>query len=68
MFTKLTHYTQGAIRLGQSMFYPETAQQADRLRVCETCPLRADNRCSVCGCFLHAKTKLPDEHCPKGYW
>lgn len=28
----------------------------------------ADVRCTACNCFLVAKTRVPEESCPKGYW
>ena len=40
-----------------------------RLRICKRCPyLTRDARCTLCGCFVRAKTKVPTEKCPNGYW
>ena len=45
-------------------------QLAERLRVCEGCPLRHGLRCSHsdCGCFLWLKAKWRSEDCPAGKW
>jgi hypothetical protein len=40
-----------------------------RLAICNRCPYRTrDNRCTLCGCFVRAKTKVATEKCPNGYW
>lgn len=48
-----------------------------RLDICLKCKFMKDNRCSICGCFIKAKTKvnyvLDDEQksiegCPKRFW
>lgn len=43
-------------------------QLEERLNICTTCPHRADQRCSVCGCFLSAKATMRSAVCPLGYW
>lgn len=37
---------------------------AQRLAVCETCPNLAKGRCTLCGCFMVAKTRLAGFTCP----
>lgn len=41
----------------------------DRLDTCKSCPrLRAGSICSLCGCFMQAKTKLENATCPENKW
>ena len=45
----------------------------ERLKICDVCEhIRLKNtvykRCSECGCFLHAKTRLLNQECPIGKW
>lgn len=44
--------------------YLETAQVEARRQICRECPNRKRNLCSLCGCFIHLKTKLRSEACP----
>ena len=41
-----------------------------RMAICQACPLLhpITKTCAECGCFMHAKTKLPNAFCPKGKW
>jgi hypothetical protein len=39
-----------------------------RLKVCNTCPQRVDNRCGSCGCYLGAKAALETSRCPILMW
>lgn len=40
-----------------------------RLSICLECPqLTKTKRCSECGCFMVAKTKLTNATCPLGKW
>jgi hypothetical protein len=39
-----------------------------RLQVCEPCEFRDGEQCSICTCFLGAKTMLNLEKCPKRKW
>jgi len=44
-------------------------QDADfRMKICNTCPDYAAPRCKLCGCFMVAKTKIPQARCPAGKW
>jgi len=44
-------------------------QNADfRMRICNTCPHYNAPRCKLCGCFMIAKTKIPQARCPAGKW
>ena len=36
-----------------------------RMKICNNCPnLRGGLVCVICGCEMHAKTRLPLEECP----
>jgi len=38
---------------------------ARRVRICRNCPnLMGGMVCAICGCEVHAKTRLPEEECP----
>lgn len=39
-----------------------------RMRICNTCPHYSAPRCDLCGCFMIAKTKIPQASCPAGKW
>lgn len=39
-----------------------------RLSVCSECPERRWASCGICGCFLQAKARIPEEQCPIGKW
>lgn len=47
-------------------------ESESRLAVCKSCPYRssyvAASTCSICGCFLKLKSKLPYEQCPLQLW
>lgn len=48
----------------------ETVVAEERLAICEGCEflIQATKTCKECGCFMTAKTKLPNASCPKGKW
>jgi hypothetical protein len=39
-----------------------------RMKICNTCPNYEAPRCTLCGCFMIAKTKIPQARCPAGKW
>jgi len=39
-----------------------------RMKICNTCPHYNAPRCKLCGCFMIAKTKIPQAKCPAGKW
>ena len=41
---------------------------AERRAICEGCERWDHGRCTECGCFTYAKTKLRSEACPLGKW
>lgn len=43
------------------------AEKSRRL-VCDRCEFRDGRWCTRCGCFLWAKRRLPEEHCPLAKW
>lgn len=42
----------------------------DRFSICKQCPelINLTKQCKKCGCFMAAKTKLPNATCPLGKW
>lgn len=42
----------------------------ERLKICQSCPelIQVTSQCKKCGCFMHAKVKLPIAACPIGKW
>lgn len=42
-----------------------TAEQyAERLQICQDCPLQRFGECLICGCNLRAKARMRSEKCP----
>ena len=43
---------------------------ADRLSVCSSCNKynNRTKRCTLCGCFMHAKTRIRGAKCPEEKW
>ena len=39
-----------------------------RRAVCDGCEFKDGKWCTRCGCFLWAKRRLPEEHCPLAKW
>jgi hypothetical protein len=39
-----------------------------RLSICQMCPDYDGTRCVRCGCFIAAKTWVPQQTCPIGKW
>jgi len=47
----------------------ETVVAAERMEICRACPrFFPTGNCLECGCFMIAKTKLPNASCPLGKW
>lgn len=48
----------------------QTEVAEKRLEICRGCPhfIKATTQCKECGCFMTAKTKLPNASCPIGKW
>lgn len=42
----------------------------ERLEICKGCEhfIKLTQSCSKCGCFMSAKTTLPNAECPVGKW
>lgn len=40
----------------------------ERLSICKMCPQFDGTRCIQCGCFIAAKTWMPNEKCPAEKW
>jgi len=61
----------GAIKLAASELNIGIADDAtvhSRRRACESCDRWEHGRCTECGCFTYAKTRLTNERCPLGKW
>jgi hypothetical protein len=39
-----------------------------RFAICQKCPQRSGDRCTVCGCYISMKVKFAASHCPKEKW
>lgn len=50
-------------------FVPK-AKAKERRDICQKCELRNEtlNVCTICGCFIKAKTKLKKSSCPMEKW
>lgn len=48
----------------------ETDIAQERMSICNGCEflIQATKTCKECGCFMTAKTKLPNASCPVGKW
>ena len=48
----------------------QTEVAKERMSICLECPelIKITNQCKECGCFMNAKTKLPNAWCPLGKW
>jgi len=46
------------------------AEYAQRLSICDTCPLlmKRSGLCRSCGCVMRVKAALPSMECPMGKW
>ena len=56
--------------LNPSTEYAEKEEADKRYSICQECPLfiLSTKRCSECGCFMAAKTKLKHATCPINKW
>ena len=50
--------------------FVEKEIQAERYSICEDCSKfkKTTRQCTVCSCFMPAKTLFNKSRCPKGYW
>lgn len=50
----------------------EKAEKLAKVRgeICLACPRinKEKYSCSICGCFIAAKIRVPNEKCPEGKW
>lgn len=58
----------GAAASGEPAVEPE--ERARRIAICEGCDyfVRADRRCSRCGCWVDAKAGFRTQQCPEARW
>lgn len=55
-----------AARTGVILADPE--QSATRLALCQNCEQLQAGRCTLCGCYMAAKSRLAAMRCPLGVW
>jgi len=49
--------------------FVSTEEASRRLSICLTCPrLLEGNICSLCGCYMEAKTTVEASSCPENKW
>lgn len=48
--------------------FVDSQTKNQRMDICNSCEARKLNFCSVCGCYLPAKTKLKKSECPMELW
>ena len=41
---------------------------AERMKICNNCINKKGGDCTICGCVLIAKTRVPEEFCPINKW
>ena len=48
----------------------DDATQQSRYALCKECPsfINLTKQCSLCGCFMKAKTAIKNATCPDGRW
>lgn len=39
-----------------------------RYSICQSCPHLKNERCTLCGCYMKAKSKIPQAACPIAKW
>jgi|TARA_E500000318_G_C3458423_1_gene171635 hypothetical protein len=69
--TSLVEKAKGAIKLGKAeLGLNDVSLDVLNLRrsECNQCDKNEIGRCTECGCYLWAKTKLKNEKCPIGKW
>lgn len=56
--------------LNKSIGRVESDIAAARFEICKACPhlIQLTKTCKKCGCFMEAKTKLPNASCPIAKW
>ncbi len=69
MFLRLYYIIQGFFRFFISKFkdVKNAKLYEHRMNICNNCEFNNNGICSLCGCFLKAKTKS-DSHCSIGNW
>lgn len=56
-----------ALATGAPVISPEELVTRRRW-LCRVCAFSTPRKCTQCGCFISAKTKLETETCPMGKW
>ena len=69
--TSLVEKAKGAVKLAKAELGVDDVSLdvlQTRREICSSCEHNDFGRCSDCGCYLWAKTKLKSEKCPVGKW
>lgn len=59
--TTMVAWAKGGFKLNQDL-------QAKRFAICQACPHHKNHRCTLCGCYMKAKSKIPQAACPIAKW
>jgi hypothetical protein len=56
--------------LNPKIEFVDESISSSRYSLCKECPelIKLTHQCKKCGCFMSAKTKLPNATCPLGKW
>lgn len=68
---KVTKFATGAVKLAKAELgigMAEAETIARRRAACEACSSWDHGKCSSCGCYTWAKTRLTRERCPLDKW
>lgn len=68
LYDKAKHLIQDLTKLLSNPYSVTSDEYKRRLSICETCPLRRENSCGLCGCNLTLKATKQVWTCPAGYW
>lgn len=60
------------IGLYKYLFKPTSKLAKNRLKICKRCSHRTKflgkDTCGLCGCFIHLKAEVKEEHCDDDRW
>lgn len=51
-----------------ALIFTNKEEREHRVKICNTCELKQDTRCSKCGCPLNAVQKIKWAKCPANKW
>lgn len=67
---KLKEKLQGVIEKPLKRMTVDSCVREERFNICKKCDkfIEITSTCKLCGCFMVAKTWLPNASCPLGKW